>query len=60
VDVNELIDVAAWYVSWQRREHVNGEMVTPPAQSAFIIQGLTLNYIEMNHALNHAKSYGVK
>ena len=42
--VQEAVDVASWFVWWERREARKGENVKRPLSSAFIIQALTADY----------------
>lgn len=44
MDLPELIATASWYIWWQRRLHVRGEVVQPPARTGPAIHALTLNF----------------
>jgi ribonuclease HI len=44
VHSHEIIAVASWYIWWQRREFVKGEIVSPPKNTAFAISAITANY----------------
>jgi hypothetical protein len=44
IDLKELIVVGAWYIWWQRREHVKGESIAPLNRTAFTIQALAMNF----------------
>ena len=43
-DLPELIATASWYIWWQRRMHVRGEVVQPPGRTGQSIHALTLNF----------------
>ena len=40
----EAIAVVSWYIWWQRREAVKGEIIATPTRSAFAILALAANY----------------
>ena len=44
IGFQEIILVGAWYIWWQRRESVKGEVVASPPKSALAIHAITMNY----------------
>jgi hypothetical protein len=47
--LKETILVAGWYIWWQRREVVKGEIVAPVKKLVFSIQAITINYGVSSH-----------
>lgn len=45
IDLPELVATAGWYIWWQRRQRVRGEVVQPPVRTAPAIHALTLNFV---------------
>lgn len=55
VNFGELFAVACWYIWWERRQLLKGELVQPPPRSALSIQALAMNYVRSN-----SKSSGIQ
>jgi hypothetical protein len=41
----ELVLVASWFIWWQRRQHMTGEVIQTPERSAVLIKVLATNFI---------------
>jgi hypothetical protein len=44
VGLAELVLTAGWYIWWERRQYVHGEVIQRPSRSAMSIAALTKNY----------------
>lgn len=54
IDLAELVATAGWYIWWQRRQHVRGEMVQTVVRTAPAIVALTLNFVRVAGKTNAA------
>ena len=43
--LQETIAVGVWYIWWERREAVKGQMVNTAASTSFAIQAITTNHV---------------
>ena len=53
----ELIAVAAWFLWWQRRQHVKGEAIETPDKAAISIRVLATNFIRAYTTKQPVRSY---
>jgi ribonuclease HI len=50
IGFQEIILAGAWYIWWQRRESVKGEVVVSPPKSVLAIHAITTNYVGASSA----------